>query len=52
MNGQESTETLGFLAGFAAVDNPTASARTRALLGWEPTHAGLLEDIAAGHYFA
>ena len=41
---------LGFLAGFASANNPASSARTRSLLGWEPTHAGLLEDIAGAHY--
>ena len=42
---------LGFLASFAQMDNPTSSSRTRALLSWAPAHPGLLEDIAAGHYF-
>ncbi len=35
---------------FFGADAPASSARTRALLGWEPTGATLLEDIAAGHY--
>jgi hypothetical protein len=34
------------------LDNVTSSARTRELLGWKPTHAGLLADLAEGHYFA
>ena len=34
------------------LDNLTSSARTRELLGWKPTHADLLADIAEGHYFA
>jgi nucleoside-diphosphate-sugar epimerase len=42
----------GFLGMVAQLDNPTSSARTRELLGWKPTHAGLLADIAEGHYFA
>ncbi|MFB9312053.1 SDR family oxidoreductase [Nocardioides plantarum] len=42
--------TLGWIAGFAAADNPISSARTRELLGWEPTGPTLLEDIAAGVY--
>jgi nucleoside-diphosphate-sugar epimerase len=41
----------GFLGMIAQLDNPTSSARTRELLGWKPTHADLLADIAAGHYF-
>lgn len=47
----EASQQLGFLAAFARLDNPTSSARSRALLSWHPTHPGLLEDIAAGHYF-
>jgi nucleoside-diphosphate-sugar epimerase len=42
----------GFLGTIAQLDNLTSSARTRALLGWKPTHADLLADIAEGHYFA
>jgi nucleoside-diphosphate-sugar epimerase len=49
---EEAPEALGFLAGFAGLDNPTSSAKTRALLGWEPTHPGWVEDLQAGHYFA
>ncbi|KAB7758126.1 SDR family oxidoreductase [Mycolicibacterium mucogenicum] len=48
----EAAAQFGFLAGFAALDNPTSSARTRALLGWEPVQPTLLEDLKAGHYFA
>ncbi|HTQ02588.1 MAG TPA: SDR family oxidoreductase [Polyangiaceae bacterium] len=47
----EAAQYLGFLASFAALDNPTSSARTRELLGWQPTHPKLLADLAAGHYF-
>lgn len=42
----------GFLGMVAQLDNLTSSARTRALLGWKPTHAELLADLAEGHYFA
>ena len=41
---------FGWLGMFFAADAPASSARTRALLGWEPRQATLLEDIAAGHY--
>jgi nucleoside-diphosphate-sugar epimerase len=41
---------FGWLAMFFGADAPASSARTRALLGWEPTHSTLLEDIALGHY--
>ncbi|MEY9954246.1 SDR family oxidoreductase [Leifsonia sp. EB34] len=40
---------LGALLG---TDMPASSALTRNLLGWEPTHVTLLEDIDLGHYFA
>ncbi|WP_042395273.1 SDR family oxidoreductase [Streptacidiphilus carbonis] len=40
-----------FMAPFIGLDNPTSSARTRELLGWAPTHPGLIADIDAGHYF-
>jgi nucleoside-diphosphate-sugar epimerase len=45
-------ERLGFLSALAALDNPTSAEKTRALLGWEPTHPGLLADLAEDHYFA
>ena len=49
---EEAPQHLGAMAHFAQVNNPTSSARTRALLRWEPTHASLLEDLATPHYFA
>jgi nucleoside-diphosphate-sugar epimerase len=42
---------FGALAGFVSRDNPTSAARTRELLGWEPTGPGLLADLEQGHYF-
>jgi nucleoside-diphosphate-sugar epimerase len=39
-----------WLGMFFGADAPASSARTRSLLGWEPMHETLLEDIAAGHY--
>jgi len=42
----------GFVGMITQLDNLTSSARTRELLGWKPTHADLLSDIAEGHYFA
>ena len=44
-------EHFGFLGGFAGLDNWTSSARTRKLLGWEPAHEGLIDDLSHGHYF-
>ncbi|HEY6036638.1 MAG TPA: SDR family oxidoreductase [Kofleriaceae bacterium] len=48
----EAPQYLGAMAHFAQADNPTSSARTRALLHWEPTHPSLLEDLATPHYFS
>ena len=42
---------LGFLAAFAGLDNPTSNDKTRALLGWEPTHPSWIDDVNTGHYF-
>lgn len=39
------------LGAVLAGDMPASSALTRRLLGWTPTHSGLLEDIELGHYF-
>lgn len=43
---------FAFLGPSVGVDNPVSSEVTRKVLGWEPTHPGLLEDIEHGHYFA
>jgi nucleoside-diphosphate-sugar epimerase len=51
VQAEEAGEYVGFLARFVTLDNPTSAARTRELLGWEPTHQGLLDDLADGHYF-
>jgi nucleoside-diphosphate-sugar epimerase len=52
VTAEEAPDALGFLAAFAGLDNPTSNAKTRALLGWEPRHAGWVEDVLNGHYFA
>lgn len=52
LTADEAARALGGMSHFVQIDNPTVSARTRALLGWEPTHAGLLADLAERHYFA
>jgi nucleoside-diphosphate-sugar epimerase len=45
-------ERLGFLGMMQTFDHLTVATRTRELMAWEPTHPGLLDDIAAGHYDA
>ena len=52
INNEEAPQYLGFLAGFAGLDNPTSNDKTRELLGWKPTHPGWIEDVQTGHYFA
>lgn len=42
---------FSWLAGFLGADSPASSALTRDLLGWQPTHPGLIEDLDQGHYF-
>ena len=41
-----------FLARAFATDAPVSSTRTQSLLGWTPSHATLLADMANGDYFA
>ena len=43
-------EHFDWLGMFFGADAPASSELTRKLLGWEPKHPSLLEDIAAGHY--
>ena len=50
-SGDEAAAHFGWFAHFAAMDNPTSSARTRALTGWEPREAGLLADLESAGYF-
>ena len=52
LTGEAVAEHFGFLATFAAVDNPSSSALTREWLGWEPQHPGLTADLREAHYFA
>ena len=47
----EEANHFGFLALFAALDNPTSSALTQKVLDWHPEGPGLIEDLDAGHYF-
>jgi nucleoside-diphosphate-sugar epimerase len=49
---EQAIEHFTFLGGFVGLDNPTSSAITRQLLGWEPEYPGLIEDLGESHYFA
>ena len=48
----DADEHFGWLASMVGADSPASSARTRTLMGWQPTHPGLFEDLEQGHYFA
>jgi nucleoside-diphosphate-sugar epimerase len=41
----------GMLVPLLSRDMPASSTITQELLGWQPTHPGLIEDIGQGHYF-
>ncbi|MFZ0129248.1 MAG: SDR family oxidoreductase [Candidatus Dormiibacterota bacterium] len=47
----DAPEHFAPLGGFVGLDSPASSALTRAVLGWEPTQPGLLDDLDQGHYF-
>ena len=48
---EEAGEHFAWLGGFLGIDSPASSTLTRELLGWQPTHPGLIEDLDKGHYF-
>jgi nucleoside-diphosphate-sugar epimerase len=50
ITAEEAPQYLGFLAGFAGLDNPVSNDQTRQVLGWEPHHPGWVEDVQTGHY--
>ncbi|MET7420391.1 SDR family oxidoreductase [Dactylosporangium sp. NPDC005555] len=49
--GDATPDDFAWLGRFFAADIPASSTLTRSLLDWKPTHPGLLDDLAAGHYF-
>ncbi len=48
---EQASDHFGWLGAFFAVDSQASNDLTRQLLGWQPTHPGLIEDLDAGHYF-
>jgi nucleoside-diphosphate-sugar epimerase len=48
---EAAAEHFGWLAAFLGLDVPASSALTRELLGWQPVHPGLIDDLDKGHYF-
>jgi nucleoside-diphosphate-sugar epimerase len=47
----DAAEYFAWLAAFVATDSPASGELTRELLGWQPTHPGLIDDLDQGHYF-
>jgi nucleoside-diphosphate-sugar epimerase len=47
----QAAEHFGWFAHFASVDAPASSRHTRELLGWRPTHPGLIANLDHGRYF-
>lgn len=48
---EEASAHFGPAAPIAALDRPRSSVQTQELLGWRPTHPGLLADLEQGYYF-
>jgi nucleoside-diphosphate-sugar epimerase len=48
---EEAAEHFGWFAMFAGADAPSSGARTRELLGWNPTEPGLIADMDGPEYF-
>jgi nucleoside-diphosphate-sugar epimerase len=48
---EDAVDHFGWLGRFLGMDSHASSAITRQLLGWEPTHPHLIEDLELGHYF-
>jgi nucleoside-diphosphate-sugar epimerase len=49
---EEAAGHFGWFAGFAGMDIPSSSARTRSALGWQPEQPGLIADLDQPHYFS
>jgi nucleoside-diphosphate-sugar epimerase len=48
---EDAAAHFSFLGPLVSLDNPTSSVLTQELLGWQPAHPGLLEDLRKGFYF-
>jgi nucleoside-diphosphate-sugar epimerase len=51
IRADQAEDHFGRLAVLASTDAPASSTATRSLLGWEPTHPALLDDLAHGDFF-
>jgi nucleoside-diphosphate-sugar epimerase len=48
---EDAAAHFDWLGRFLGMNSRASSAITRELLGWEPTHPRLIEDLELGHYF-
>jgi nucleoside-diphosphate-sugar epimerase len=51
VSSEDALAHFTWLGGFLSIDSPASSELTRELLGWEPLHLGLIDDLEKGHYF-
>ena len=47
----EAFDHFNWLGAFFGADAPASNTVTGELLGWAPTHPGLIADLDEGHYF-
>lgn len=47
----DAAEHFGWIGALLALDSPASAAPTRDLLGWQPVHPALVDDLDEGHYF-
>jgi nucleoside-diphosphate-sugar epimerase len=51
ISSEDAAAHFAWMAGFLSIDSPASSAMTRELVGWQPTHPGLVDDLDKGQYF-
>jgi nucleoside-diphosphate-sugar epimerase len=51
MSPEEAAGHFGWFAHFASINNRASSVQTREVLGWQPTHPGLIADLDRPIYF-
>ena len=50
-NDTETEAHFGWFARFASIGCPASAERTKAVLSWQPTEIGLIEDVGQPYYF-
>jgi nucleoside-diphosphate-sugar epimerase len=49
---EDAGEHFTWLSGFLGLDSPVSSALTREMLGWDPVHPGLIDDLEKNYFHA